>query len=453
MFTKHALPRHRICCLGLALACGSMATHANTFVSNCNDTGDGSLRDAVAKAADGDTVDLTGLTCSTISLHTGAIVVSQPSLSILGPGAANLTISGKYGDRTLFHRNTGTLSITGVGIEAGYYYLKSTTPLFRNVSGGCIDSAGSAVLDHVTVAHCRVGTNDGIAFGAGVYANGALTLRNSRVSESTATSVNNHAHGGGIAAFRGLYMSNSTIAGNHVTGSYRLSDYNSGGGAYVHGNAFVVGSTLSGNTCNDSAGGIAVAAATGGYSYAFFLFNSTISGNHADVTFGAAAANVKTVIEDSTIAFNTSGYSSAGLMVNAADANVIVSLSGVLASNNFSGPNQEELDFMTDAPLQAGAPNLVRAPGLEMPGVNLLGFCPLLDTLRDNGGPTQTHALLSRSPAIDAGPATAPDHFDQRGAPYVRGSGSGARADIGAFEVQQGDEIFHVAFEGCPPLR
>jgi hypothetical protein len=71
---------------------------------------------------------------------------------------------------------------------------------------------------------------------------------------------------------------------------------------------------------------------------------------------------------------------------------------------------------------------------------------PLLGALADNDGPTKTHALLTGSPAIDAGdPAAVPGSgtvplFDQRGTPFSRvkdGDGvSGARIDIGAFEVQ-----------------
>ena len=59
---------------------------------------------------------------------------------------------------------------------------------------------------------------------------------------------------------------------------------------------------------------------------------------------------------------------------------------------------------------------------------------PRLGSLDSNGGPTQTHALLESSPAIDAGDPTVLDTdpiTDQRGLPRV----SGARVDIGAFEL------------------
>jgi hypothetical protein len=65
---------------------------------------------------------------------------------------------------------------------------------------------------------------------------------------------------------------------------------------------------------------------------------------------------------------------------------------------------------------------------------NILGQDPVLGPLANNGGPTQTHALLAGSPAIDKGSNPNALAFDQCGTPFVRTSG--AQTDIGAFEVQ-----------------
>ena len=63
---------------------------------------------------------------------------------------------------------------------------------------------------------------------------------------------------------------------------------------------------------------------------------------------------------------------------------------------------------------------------------------------------TKTHALMSGSPAIDAGNIlwVGLGPFDQRGSQFPRVSGS--QADIGAHEVQQADVIFTGGFDGCP---
>ena len=73
---------------------------------------------------------------------------------------------------------------------------------------------------------------------------------------------------------------------------------------------------------------------------------------------------------------------------------------------------------------------------------NLIGVDPILDsTLRDNGGATQTLALLPVSPAIDAGNPTTFPPTDQRGVSRPQdGNGDGtARSDIGAVERQPSD--------------
>jgi hypothetical protein len=83
--------------------------------------------------------------------------------------------------------------------------------------------------------------------------------------------------------------------------------------------------------------------------------------------------------------------------------------------------------------------------------------CPLLGPIRNNGGLTPTHALLSHSPAIDAGnnnaidphspPPGAPASYDGRGPGFARESGA---ADIGAYELQKSEIVFDASFDGCP---
>ena len=77
---------------------------------------------------------------------------------------------------------------------------------------------------------------------------------------------------------------------------------------------------------------------------------------------------------------------------------------------------------------------------LNGPG-DLINTDPLLGPLQDNGGPTQTYALLPGSPAIDAGdPSFAPPPwFDQRGPDFYRLRND--RIDIGSFEVQEGPAV------------
>jgi hypothetical protein len=96
----------------------------------------------------------------------------------------------------------------------------------------------------------------------------------------------------------------------------------------------------------------------------------------------------------------------------------------------------------------SGSKNLVRGSALPMPA-DTATACPLLKKLRDNGGPTPTMGLYSKSPAIDHGNNvySTPLLHDQRGSPHDRQSGSAP--DMGAFEVDRGDIVFDSSFEGC----
>src|SRR5476651_2860583 len=78
--------------LGLGGLASAVATATTLPVTSCADSGTGSLRQVVHDATSLDTVDLSKLTCSQISLTTGAIAVGQDSLSIIGPGAEKLTL-------------------------------------------------------------------------------------------------------------------------------------------------------------------------------------------------------------------------------------------------------------------------------------------------------------------------------------------------------------------------
>ncbi len=105
-------------------------------VGNCNDSGAGSLRAVITAGTtlSGDTVDMTGLGCSTSSLTTGAISVTQASLNINGPGMTKLTVTGKNEtDRIFKHTGTGTLAIYNLAVSYG-----SLTAASGTAAGGCI---------------------------------------------------------------------------------------------------------------------------------------------------------------------------------------------------------------------------------------------------------------------------------------------------------------------------
>jgi hypothetical protein len=277
---------------------------------------------------------------------------------------------------------------------------------------------------------------------------------------------------------------NSTIDGNSVTGPVVGMDestykYALGGGISAA-NITLLRSTVSNNTSNGSMAGIdAFGPVLQASANKVHVYSSTISGNHADKLVGGIYANAGEVkMFNSTIAFNTAGagrtgtspdfsFWSAGMHLSGLATDMTVTMQSSLLSNNqytLAG----QFDLITSSTTVnsitfdgTSANNLVRTRLLS---AGTTGFpltsqgCPLLGPLRDNGGLTQTHALLSGSTAINAGSNTKAYTEDQRGSiadvvpyPYPRESDAGA--DIGAYEVNHDEIVFNSSFETCADLE
>ena len=100
-----------------ALCLIALSTQAATItVTNTNDDGAGSLRQAIADANNGDTINF-GV-AGTITLTTGELLVDK-SITISGPGSDNLTVDGNFASR-VFHVSSGvTATIAGLTITNG----------------------------------------------------------------------------------------------------------------------------------------------------------------------------------------------------------------------------------------------------------------------------------------------------------------------------------------------
>jgi hypothetical protein len=460
-------------CLAVAVALAApVATAATTWtVNTCNEGTSGSgttgtLRFAIANAASGDTIDLTGLTCSSISLQTGALAISQDSLTLNGPGMNNLSINGSYNgaiehDRVVLHSGTGTLDVNNLSIGFGYVY----TPA-ANANGGCIYSSGNVGLNHVSVYGCVAKVASGRwAQGGGVFTMGQLSMDQSTLESNLAVGApGSYARGGGAFVVGAFYSNHSAISDN-LAGSAATATNGYGGGLNLGGNVSIKGSTISGNWSGKNHGGVDIFSWSPS-ALTVIIANSTISGNHAANVIGGLYSNAGTMtLQNSTIAFNGAGnarygtaapfsYYAPGLSLAGVGGAMSVTLQSTLIANNTYGSGTE-YDLSTagkDTFTFAGSNNLVHITHTGVPADT--SSCPLLGPLRDNGGLTQTHALLSRSPGIDAGsnavvdPITStPYANDQRGSPF--GRVSGATADIGAYEVDQSEVVFNNSFDGC----
>jgi hypothetical protein len=456
---------------------------ASIPVTNCDDSGAGSLRDAVNSAADGDTIDMTSLPCSTITLTSGAIAIGLDNLTIQGPSALGLTIDGNDQDRVFWHIGTGTLSINDVSVSHGHKYLNDGD--VGNAGGACVFSSGRISFNSSWAKYCDLGSNDvdSPVHGGALYAALGVNLSYSMVTSSQAHSSAYHARGGGVYTPGDATIVHSTISGNSVSstatagygsgggievGSVRgiaggttLVKYSTigsnvssmfGGGAYLTGNVLIANSTISGNQA-EMGGGLYIVNSTT-VSQPAGIYSSTVTGNSA--TWSGRAGGIESFHEDlrladSTIAFNTATSASTtkyGAGIHQFDANNIelqnTIISGNKTSLNFNDPQPDDIGG-PDGATVTGANNLVYAPGIVTPGGTLVLIDPSLRALASNGGPTATHMPNFGSPVIDVGNNASGATVDQRGPGFPRIRGP--LPDIGAVEFNLSDEIFANGFD------
>jgi hypothetical protein len=412
------------------------APQVSIVVTNCDDSGAGSLRDALAMNPD--VVDMTQLTCSAITLTSGELSTQADNLFVLGRG---MTISANGGSRVLAHHGRGDLRISGVRFTDGAVI--STNPAL----GGCVYSEGTVYLTDVGVENCYVSSAPGdtsSAAGGGVFARGSVhtfysSIRNNSVFP--AGGAYSFSNGGGIFAGGTISLSNTTVSGNLAAGT---SGYTSGGGLYASSSAFISYSTISANT-SASGGG----AMMGNGKSVSAIENSTVSGNNGEGSAGIWSRDGELRVWNSTIAFNvaTRGPCGAGLIASGGTEYLI--FNNAIIADNTAGGFENDLCFQSfEGGAIIGHANLIVQSDVTLPP-DTIRSDPMLGPLADNGGLTQTHALLVGSPAIDAG-SDAFNHstYDQRGRGFARVSGP--HVDIGAFEVQQPpppNEIFANGFD------
>ena len=465
----------------------SLDAIAAPAVTNCLDSGVGSLRTSVHDAGEGDVIDMTNLQCSPISLTTGAIAVTRDNLSIKGPGADKLEIKRGGGPdvNVITHYGSGTLAIDHVKISSGYLYMSSTAKYF---GGGCVGAFGSLELDYVIVAGCKEKLGDGASGrGGAVFAYGNLTLSHSVVSGSTM--IDSYG-GGGCYDYYGYYCPDDFRPSRPATGALTKrgggvfakgtmtidhSTLSGNGGTYYGGSIYAMGAaTISYSTISHSYSGAGAAIATSGIG-ALTIKSSTISSNTVTYSFGSSGTSIEgrlpssgspqpirifnsTIAENggavvvnskiplaiynSTIAFNHAPYgyyTGTGSAVSVSNAELRV-VSSIIA-DNFSDDVK-----LTGTATITGSNSLINFSSATLP-TGTLSACAQLSPLADNGGPTKTVALRQNSPAIGVGanPLTFP--FDQRGSGYVRQFQTST--DMGSFEWHgDNDNIFANRFDG-----
>lgn len=318
--------------------------------------------------------------------------------------------------------------------------------VFRGTGGAAIRSLGSGSVSLVDTVVSGNSTHGNNAYGGGITAVGAVTLTGSTVSDNSTSGFNSA--GGGIFAVGAVTLNSSTVSGNST-----IAGRSGGGGIYSRANVSLFNSTVSGNS---TAG---VVSAGGGISSGNLvtLTNSTVSGNDtrsSDSRGGGIFAGGGVTSTSSTVSGNATTSASVPGGGVSSGGNVTLT-SSIVAGNTSNGtvPDIQLVDPTTSSVTATysliGSNNgngLTEAQTPDAVG-NLVGTTgrlidPKLAPLASNGGPTQTHALLTQSPAVDAGDPsfdanafTPPLTNDQRGSGFQRVLGRAI--DIGAFESSQ----------------
>jgi hypothetical protein len=441
----------------------SIAQAATWTANSCGDAGGasgqgdpstrtGDLRFATYFANSGDTVDVT---CSRVTLTQGSLYLTQTNLTI--KGLASIQQSAQ--DRVINHIGTGTLTLNEIVVVDGYY--QSTTGAY----GGCIYSKGNVALDTAGAVGCRAVSNGGNARGGGIFTKGKLTISHGYIANNEAIAFNHSgvdARGGG-AFVEGDFQANYSAVYENAVGISGTTG-GRGGGLHLGGNVAINSSLISQNYAGDMAGGVTITSSSPSALIAN-ISNSTISGNSSEYIAGLYVNSGNVTIADSTIAFNTavkgkigSESYSAGVVADSKVAAMMVTLrSSLIANNTYGGAPGNPSDFSvahTSSHNIAfnGAPanNLIFSTSAPVPSDTIQSVCPFLGPLRDNGGLTHTHALMSGSPALARGNSSGGFSFDQRGAGFPRISNGETAPDIGAYEMQRDDVIFATSFEACP---
>ncbi|HEY1791203.1 MAG TPA: hypothetical protein VGJ73_23855, partial [Verrucomicrobiae bacterium] len=373
---------------------------ANTIiVTSTADSGAGTLRNALASAANGDTIDATGV-AGTILLTSGELLVSS-SVKIVGPGAANLGVDMST-PNNVFHVAPGqTVAISGLTITQG------STGIFNDqgnvtvtgcvinsnanggiqndggtltvngcvisgnqtgLGGGGIANFGYAGTSTAAVANCIISNNvaqnvSGDTFGGGIYNDGtggsaSLSISNCTIVGNMANPNNvnvfsGNACGGGVANYASngvatVTIANSTISGNSIDAINGTALKALGGGIYNGGTGVmtVSGATISNNSASNDYGPGEQTAAGGGGIYnngsdggatTMTVTNSTVTGNQVEAgNFGRSHGGG---------IFNDGSNGRADLTVGNSDVNTNSTVSDILDTGGGIKNSVDESDL------------------------------------------------------------------------------------------------------------
>ncbi len=405
---------------GLNNGGGIEVSDASLTVNRCviqdNTTGNGGY------AGNGGGIDVQNGTLSiTNSTITGNTTGTGTTLGGSGGGVSGENSSVTIQQCLISNNTTGTGATSGGNVSAG-----RGGGVYDDGSLSTIDITGSTITGNVSGGSASLGEGGGIYN----YGGSTLFLDNSTVSSNTAS-----LNGGGVMNDNGTtdHITNCTIANNTAQGD--------GGGFYGGGGIvntsgtikLISGTTISGNTATSAAGPGYGGGGIYTDTHIGMIINSTIEGNTTNADGGGIVnnGNIDQIL-NTTIADNSA--LSGGGLYHTKFANVTTVI-GQMTNTIIAGNGGNDLVASSGA-ITSATYDLVQDPtgNTLVNGINnnIVGLDPKLGPLTNNGGPTETMALLPGSPAINAGSTANAPGTDQRGLPRPAAGGT----DIGAYQVQ-----------------
>jgi uncharacterized repeat protein (TIGR01451 family)/CSLREA domain-containing protein len=333
------------------------------------------LREAVNAAQSGDKIVFASGLNGTINL--------TESISI----AEDLTVDG-----------AGLITLNAPGNPAVTVSLANVELSGLTITGGTLGGVWNQQSGVLTLRSVEVTGNTSTIEGGGIRSNGDLVIINSSIGNNSSDGK-----GGGIWITGALTVVNSTIAGNTAA--------QEGGGIYMNGGtADIRGSTISGNISGSHAGAI--------YNHlgSMTVRSSALVKNQSQDFFGVEGFVVESATgQPASASFANTILGNIGSDCARFGGSTITSLGHNLSTGCFSSPSDVTI-----------VPSQLHTEVLE-------------EELEDNGGPTKTHALLSRGRAVDAGYCPG-ETTDQRGFPRPVDDLAMPNAldgcDIGPYELQ-----------------
>jgi LPXTG-site transpeptidase (sortase) family protein len=392
-------------------------------VTNDADDGTGSLRQAIARVCSGGTITFD----AGYTIHVLSTLTIDKSLTIDGSGHT-VTISGDNARQVFSIQSSGVVTLRHLTIANG---------LTSSSDGGGINNAGWLALVDCTM------TGNTARIGSAIYNTGTLSVKDSTISGNTASAggagggifnnsggtatiensrlTGNSADDGG-AVYNNTTTSHLTITGSTVSGNTATGSYGTGGGLTNTGQLTIRASTVTGNSTTYQGGGVANMAGT------VNIENSTVTGNSASSQGGGVynSSGMTANVLNSTITDNRAAIRGGGV-----DNHGTMKLVNTIVANSPAGGDcRNSFTITADHTLmeESGANACDQINGVNG---NIIGYDPLVGSLGNYGGSTQTHNLLPGSPALDAGSSCLAT--DQRGIP--RPQPTGGACDIGAFEA------------------